>query len=86
MTIDKIEEFDFGLKDITSLLNYELGELKYLNFRIYRFKNHLLYNVVFIHKSKWPVRRKYLLKDKKLFYQITAGSDIVKVPCGEIIF
>ncbi|MEO0066142.1 MAG: hypothetical protein RI983_1468 [Bacteroidota bacterium] len=56
MTIDKIEEFDFGLKDITSLLNYELGELKYLNFRIYRFKNHLLYNVVFIHKSKWPVR------------------------------
>lgn len=86
MTIDKIEEFDYGLKNIPSLLNYEFGELKYLNFRISPFKNQLLYSVVFIHKSKWPVRAEYILKDKKLFYKITARTDMVMVPCGEIIF
>ena len=86
MTIDKIEEFDYGLKNIPSLLKYELGELKFLNFRISPFKNHLLYSVVFIHKSKWRVRAEYILKDKKLFYKITAGTDMVMVPCGEIIF
>ena len=86
MTIDKLQEFDYGLTDISSLLNNESDELKSLNFRISPFKNNLFYSVVFIHKTKWPVRGEYILKDKKLFYKITAGTDVVVVPCGGIDF
>lgn len=84
MTIDKLQEFDYGLQDIPSLLNNESNQLKELKNRISPSKNHLFYSVIFIHKTKWPVRAEYILKDKKLFYKITAGTNVVMVPCGGI--
>lgn len=86
MTIDKVQEFDYGLTGIQSLLNNESGQLKDLNNSISPFKNYLFYSAIFIHKTKWPVRAEYILKDKKLFYKITAGTDIVMVPCGILDF
>jgi len=86
MTIDKEQEFDYGLIDIPSLLNNESNQLKDLNNRISPFKNYLFYSAIFIHKTKWPVRAEYILKDKKLFYKITAGTDVVMVPCGSLDF
>ena len=86
MTIDKEQEFDYGLTDIPSLLNNESNQLKDLNNRISPFKNYLFYSAIFIHKTKWPVRAEYIIKDKKLFYKITAGTDVVMVPCGSLDF
>jgi hypothetical protein len=86
MTIDKVQEFDYGLTDIPSLLNNESNQLKELNNRISPFKNYLFYSAIFIHKTKWPVRAEYILKDKKLFYKITAGTDGVMVSCGSLDF
>jgi hypothetical protein len=86
MTIDKEQEFDYGLTDIPSLLNNESNQLKDLNNRISPFKNYLFYSAIFIHKTKWPVRAEYIIKDKKLFYKITAGTDTLMVPCGVINF
>ncbi len=86
MTIDKVQEFDYGLTNIPSLLNNESDQLKDLNNRISPFKNYLFYSAIFIHKTKWPVRAEYILKDKKLFYKITAGTDVVMVPCGSLDF
>ena len=84
MTIDKVQEFDYGLTGIQSLLNNESNQLKELNYRISPFKNYIFYSAIFIHKTKWPVRAEYLLKDKKLFYKITAGTEVVMVSCGSI--
>jgi hypothetical protein len=86
MTNDKEQEFDYGLTDIASLLNNESNQLKDLNNRISPFKNYLFYSAIFIHKTKWPVRAEYIIKDKKLFYKITAGTDTLMVPCGVINF
>jgi hypothetical protein len=86
MTIDKEQEFDYGLTGIPSLLNNESNHLMDMSNRISLFKNHMFYSAVFIHKTKWPVRAEYILKDKKLFYRITAGTDVVMVPCGEVNF
>ena len=86
MTIDKVQEFDYGLTGIPSLLNNESNHLMYMSNRISPFKNHIFYSAVFIHKTQWPVRAEYILKDKKLFYRITAGKDVVMVPCGVIDF
>jgi hypothetical protein len=86
MTIDKEQEFDYGLTGIPSLLNNESNHLMDMSNRISPFKNHMFYSAVFIHKTKWPVRAEYILKDKKLFYRITAGTDVVMVPCGEVNF
>ena len=86
MTIDKEQEFDYGLTDIPSLLNNESNQLKDLNNRILPFKNYLFYSAIFIHKTKWPVRAEYIINDKKLFYKITAGTDVVMVPCGSLDF
>ena len=84
MTLDKVQEFDYGLSGIPAFLNNESNQLKDLNNRISPFKNYLFYSAIFIHKTMWPVRAEYILKDKKLFYRITAGTDVVMVPCGEV--
>jgi hypothetical protein len=86
MTIDKVQAFDYGLTGIPSLLNNESNQLKDLNNRISTFKNYLFYSAIFIHKTKWPVRAEYIVKDKKLFYKITADTDVVMVPCGSLDF
>ncbi|MFN4892200.1 MAG: hypothetical protein ACK5G0_00360 [Bacteroidota bacterium] len=86
MTIEKLQEFDYGLTGIPALLNNESNQLKDLNNRISPFKNYLFYSAIFIHKTKWPVRAEYIVNDKKLFYKITAGSDVVMVPCGSLDF
>ena len=86
MTIDKEQEFDYGLTDTPSLLNNESNQLKDLNNRISPFKNYIFYSAIFIHKTKWPVRAEYILKGKKLFYKITADTDVVMVPCGSLDF
>ncbi|WP_395626335.1 hypothetical protein [Daejeonella sp.] len=86
MTLDKVQEFDYGLTGIPSLLNNESDQLNDLNNRISPFKNYLFYSAIFIHKTKWPVRAEYILKDKKLYYKITAGTDVVMVPCGSLDF
>ena len=86
MTIDKVQEFDYGLSGIPAFLTNELNQLKDLNNRISPFKNYLFYSAIFIYKTMWPVRAEYILKDKKLFYRITAGTDVVMVPCGGIDF
>jgi hypothetical protein len=86
MTLDKVQEFDYGLSGIPAFLTNELNQLKDLNNRISPFKNYLFYSAIFIHKTKWPVRAEYILKDKKLFYKITTGTDVVMVPCGSLDF
>jgi len=86
MTLDKVQEFDYGLTGIPALLTNESNQLKDLNNRISPFKNYLFYSAIFIHKTKWPVRAEYIIKDKKLFYKITAGTDVVMVPCGTFNF
>lgn len=86
MTIDKVQEFDYGLKGIPSLLNNESTQLKDLNIRVSPFNNYLFYSAIFIHKTKWPVRAEYILNDKKLFYKLTAGTDVVMVSCGSLDF
>ena len=86
MTIDKVQEFDYGLTGIPALLTNESYQLRDLSNRISPFKNYLFYSAIFIHKTKWPVRAEYIIKDKKLFYRITAGTDVVMVPCGSLDF
>ena len=86
MTPEKVQEFDYGLTSIPALLTNESNQLKDLNKRISPFKNYLFYNAIFIHKTKWPVRAEYIIKDKKLFYKIIAGTDVVLVPCGSLNF
>ncbi len=65
MTLAKVQEFDYGLTGIPTLLP---NELKGLNNRISPSNNYLFYTAIFIHKTKWPVRAEYIKKDKKLFY------------------
>ncbi len=83
MTIDKLQEFDYGLTGIPAHLN---NELKDLNNRIAPSNNYLFYSAIFIHKTKFPVRAEYIIKGKKLFYQIADGTDVVMVPCGSLDF
>ncbi len=86
MTLDNVQEFDYGLRGIPALLTNESYQLRDLSNRISPFKNYLFYSAIFIHKTKWPVRAEYLVKDKKLFYKITAGTEVVMVPCGSLDF
>lgn len=86
MTFDKVQDFDYGLTDLPFLLYNKSNQLKSVKNSILSKKEYLFYIPIFIHKTKWPVRAEFILKDKKLFYKITAGTDTVIVPCGEINF
>jgi hypothetical protein len=86
MILDKVQEFDYGLTGIPSLFNNKSNQIKDLHSRILPFKNYLFYSAVFIHKTKWPVRAEYIVKDKNLFYKITSGTDVVIEPCGSLDF
>jgi hypothetical protein len=86
MILDKVQEFDYGLTGIPSLFNNKSNQIKDLHSRILPFKNYLFYSTVFIHKTKWPVRAEYIVKDKNLFYKITSGTDVVIEPCGSLDF
>lgn len=86
MTFDKVQDFDYGLTDVPSLLSNESNQLKSIKKSILSKKEYLFYIPIFIHKSKWPVRAEFILKDKELFYKITVGTDTVMVPCGGINF
>lgn len=86
MTFDKVQDFDYGLTDLPSLLNNESNQLKTVKNSILSKTEYLFYIPIFIHKTKWPVRAEFILKDTKLFYKITAGTDTVMVPCGGINF
>jgi len=86
MTFDKVQDFDYGLTDFPSLLNNESNQLKSVKNSILPKNEYLFYIPIFIHKTKWPVRAEFILKDNKLFYKITAGTDTVMVPCGGINF
>ena len=44
MTLDKVQDFDYGLKGIPALLTNESNQLKDLNNRISPFQNYLFYN------------------------------------------
>jgi hypothetical protein len=81
-----VQEFDYGLTGIPSLFNNKSNQIKDLHSRILPFKNYLFYSTVFIHKTKWPVRAEYIVKDKNLFYKITSGTDVVIEPCGSLDF
>lgn len=86
MSSAKVQDFDYGLKDIASLLQIESTQLQNLTSRISPKNEFLFYIPIFIHKTKWPVRAAFILKENKLFYRVTAGTDTVTVPCGEIKF
>ncbi len=86
MAINKVQEIDYGLTGVATLLNNESNQLKDLSYKILPFNNFLFYSAIFIHKTKWPVRAEYILKDKMLYYKITSGTDAVTVPCGTLNF
>lgn len=86
MSFEKVQDFDYGLVNLTNLLNKESNQLKQINSIILPQNEYLFYMPVFIHKTKWPVRAEFILKNTKLFYKITAGTDTVMVPCGGISF
>lgn len=84
MTSDKVQEFDYGLKDLAALLNKESNQVKRLETKVLPNNAYMFYIPVFIHKTKWPVRAAFILKEKELFYKIIAGTDTIMVPCGEL--
>lgn len=86
MSLDKLQEFDYGLTDVPSLLNSESNRLTHLSNKVLSKKEFLFYTPVFIHKTKWPVRTAFIVKDNKLLFKIKAGADSVMVPCGAIKF
>lgn len=86
MTSDKLQAFDFGLTDVPSLLNSELNRLKSLHKKILPKTTYSFYTPIFIHKTKWPVRTAFIVKDKTLLYKVKAGTDTVIVSCGGIKF
>lgn len=86
MTLDKVQDFDYGLTDVPSLLNSTSNQLKSHSNKILSKTAYLFYTPVFIHKAKWPVRAQLIVKDTALLYKITAGTDTVIVPCGGIKF
>ena len=87
MSMDKVQLLDFGLTNMQSLLNDTSNQINILRKKIKPNEDCIFYTVVLIHKVDWgPVRAKFVLKDRDLFYKISMGPDTTMIPCGDLYF
>jgi hypothetical protein len=87
MSMDNVQLFDYGLKNLQSLINDESNQLSVLQKKIKPNEDYIFYTAVFIHIEDWgPSRAKFELKDQDLFYKISMGSDTTIIPCGSLYF
>lgn len=87
MSMDKVQLLDFGLTNMQSLLNDTSNQINILRKKIKPNEDCIFYTVVFIHKVDWgPVRAKFVLKDRELFYKISMGPDTTMIHCGDLYF
>ena len=87
MNMDNVQLFDYGLKNLQSLINDQSNQLSVLQKKIKPNEDYIFYTAVFIHIEDWgPSRAKFELKDQDLFYKIRMGSDTTIIPCGSLYF
>ena len=87
MNMDNVQLFDYGLKNLQSLINDESNQLSVLQKKIKPNEDYIFYTAVFIHiEDRGPSRAKFELKDQDLFYKISMGSDTTIIPCGSLYF
>jgi hypothetical protein len=87
MNMDNVQLFDYGLKNLQSLINDQSNQLSVLQKKIKPNEDYIFYTAVFIHIEDWgPSRAKFELKDQDLFYKISKGSDTTIIPCGSLYF
>jgi len=87
MNMDNVQLFDYGLKNLQSLINDQSNQLSVLQKKIKPNEDYIFYTAVFIHIEDWgPSRAKFELKDQDLFYKISMGSDTTIIPCGSLYF
>ena len=87
MNMDNVQLFDYGLKNLQSLINDQSNQLSVLQKKIKPNEDYIFYTAVFIHiEDRGPSRAKFELKDQDLFYKISMGSDTTIIPCGSLYF
>ena len=87
MNMDNVQLFDYGLKNLQSLINDQSNQLSVLQKKIKPNEDYIFYTAVFIHIEDWgPSRAKFELKDQDLLYKISMGSDTTIIPCGSLYF
>jgi len=87
MHIEKLQLYDYGLKNVESILNLTTNQLSVLQKKINPKEEYLFYITVFIHTElRGAARAKFELKGQDLFYKISMGSDTTVIPCGSLAF
>ena len=87
MNMDNVQLFDYGLKNLQSLINDQSNQLSVLQKKIKPNEDYIFYSAVFIHIDDWgSSRARFELKDQDLFYKISKGSDTTIIPCGSLYF
>jgi hypothetical protein len=87
MHIEKVQLYDYGLKNLESIFNLTTNQLPVLQEKINPKEEYLFYITVFIHTElRGAARAKFELKGQDLIYKISMGSDTTVIPCGSIAF
>ena len=87
MHIEKVQLYDYGLKNVESIFNLTTNQLPVLQKKINPKEEYLFYITVFIHTElRGAARAKFELKGQDLFYKISMGSDTTVIPCGSLPF
>lgn len=87
MHIEKLQLYDYGLKNVESILNLTTNQLPVLQKKINPKEEYLFYTTVFIHTElRGAARAKFELKGQDLFYKISMSADTTVIPCGSLAF
>jgi hypothetical protein len=87
MHIEKVQLYDYGLKNLESIFNLTTNQLPVLQEKINPKEEYLFYITVFIHTElRGAARAKFELKGQDLIYKISMGSDTTVIPCGSLAF
>ena len=88
MTIEKIPQFDYGLTNLTSLLDSGFNRPSTLQRTINPKEDFLFYTAVLFHEARGSARAAFELKGKELLFRISVAPDVnsAKIYCGRLVF
>lgn len=87
MSMEKLEQFDFGVTNIKSLLDHGFKKPSTLQVTVNPNEEYFYHTLFLFHESEGRTRSALVLKGQELFYRISIDSyPPLLIPCGRIEF
>lgn len=86
MTTEKIALGDYGLTNLSSILNNGFNKPGIVEKTLNPKEESLFYTPIFIHEARGTARTSFIFEGNNLFYRVSIDPYSMLIPCGHIEF